>query len=396
MLQILMIVGLVVAVLSIGFLSFLSNPTSEDASGPVPAKVSYSSHDPIYINGNAQFNYTLYPANGVVSGNGTVSNPYLIAGWDIDASTDHGIVIWGASVHFVIRNCHIHDGWNGGIGNIGIYIANCANGVVIDNIAVNNSVGIDIQSSSNFIVNNNTCSYNENVGIYLMLSSNGNTISNNTCGFNNHYGMSIQESDDNTLSDNNCSNNLALGIYITYWSSGNTLYNNNCSSNYPYGIVIQESSSNTLRGNNCSDNLIGIYISQSSDHNNISWNSVFNNDNQGIDLQSGSHNRVWSNTFAGNSGGGVQAHDSGTDNWWNSTDGYGNYWSDWTAPDNDSDGVVDIPYSIDGTAGAADHYPMTTAPTVIPEFSSPVIVLGVALAMGTVFISSRSRRKDRP
>jgi len=58
----------------------------------------------------------------------------------------------------------------------------------------------------------------------------------------------------------------------------------------------------------------------------------------------------------------IQTYDAGTNNRWNisgSPHGYGNYWSDWTTPDADSNGVVDIPYSIPGSAGAKDYYPLT-------------------------------------
>ena len=83
-----------------------------------------------------------------------------------------------------------------------------------------------------------------------------------------------------------------------------------------------------------------------------------------------SSNIVFNNTFIGNNGAGstynsshVQACDDGTNNWWNSTDGYGNYWSDWTSPDVDMNGIVDVPYVLDGGSGAKDYYPLTTTPT---------------------------------
>jgi len=62
----------------------------------------------------------------------------------------------------------------------------------------------------------------------------------------------------------------------------------------------------------------------------------------------------------------IQASDDGTANWWNSTEGYGNYWSDWTAPDvNPPYGIVDEPYNISGSAGAKDFYPLTWPPGLI-------------------------------
>ena len=125
------------------------------------------------------------------------------------------------------------------------------------------------------------------------------------------------------------------------------------------------------------------------------------NSEHGADLESGSFNTVWNNTFIDNNGAGstydpdhIQANDAGTNNWWSSTDGYGNYWSDWTTPDADFNGIVDEPYDIDGAAGAKDYYPRTT-PAVIPEFSSSLAIIGVMVAMMAIMIGLR-RRGKRP
>jgi hypothetical protein len=49
-----------------------------------------------------------------------------------------------------------------------------------------------------------------------------------------------------------------------------------------------------------------------------------------------------------------------TGNRWYDTEMMGNYWSDHTAPDEDSDGIVDTPYLIPGDSNATDKYPLTT------------------------------------
>ncbi|MCX8173788.1 MAG: fibronectin type III domain-containing protein [Thermoplasmata archaeon] len=51
----------------------------------------------------------------------------------------------------------------------------------------------------------------------------------------------------------------------------------------------------------------------------------------------------------------------------------GNYWSDWQEPDNNYDGIVDLPYEIAGDAGAKDYSPLTyipAAPTVPQELNA--------------------------
>jgi len=88
-----------------------------------------------------------------------------------------------------------------------------------------------------------------------------------------------------------------------------------------------------------------------------------------VNIQSGSNNRIWNNTFINNNGAGsvynpsnIQAYDAGTNNRWNSSGtlhGYGNWWSDLTAPDMNLDGIVDWSYNLTGSAGAKDYCPLT-------------------------------------
>ena len=151
-----MVVALFVAAVFGMSILLTSSPSTDVSPSPVPAKTSYTVHATISISGNEQFNNTLYPSNGVVSGNGTVSNPYVIAGWDINASTVTGIFIWGTSAFFVIRDCYVHSGWLGGTGNGGIVLASCVNGVVRDNTVVDCNSGITLQSSSDCTLSNNT------------------------------------------------------------------------------------------------------------------------------------------------------------------------------------------------------------------------------------------------
>ncbi|MCU0853298.1 MAG: hypothetical protein MUC90_08625, partial [Thermoplasmata archaeon] len=46
-------------------------------------------HSPILIDGNDSFT----KENGVTRGEGTVDDPYVISGWDIDASPQNGVDI---------------------------------------------------------------------------------------------------------------------------------------------------------------------------------------------------------------------------------------------------------------------------------------------------------------
>jgi predicted transcriptional regulator len=45
--------------------------------------------------------------------------------------------------------------------------------------------------------------------------------------------------------------------------------------------------------------------------------------------------------------------------------GYGNYWYDWTSPDNNSDGIIDQPYVIDNATKIVDSFPSVKPPVPI-------------------------------
>ena len=358
----------------------------------------YISHAPIFINGNSQFTN----ASGVVWGSGTIDDPYIIEGWDIDASSMHGIRIWNTDAYFIVSDCYVHDG---GSSYNGIYLYNCVNGILSDNDCSHNQYGIWIRSSNSNTLNNNICNYEtlygiclysssdnylnnntanyDNCGINLYSSSSGNHLNNNTCNYetwygiylyssgntlNNNtcshsqYGIVLRSSDSNTLSHNNCSSNVQSGMYL-YMSGSNNLNNNTCTADR-YGIYLEVSSGNAISNNNCSSNVqSGMYL-YSSGSNTMNDNTLRYNTRYGLQINSGSGNRIWNNTFTGNNGAGsvrdpahLQAYDAGASNHWNAT-GYGNYWSDWTTPDNNHDEIVDTPYVLAGTSGARDEYPL--------------------------------------
>jgi nitrous oxidase accessory protein NosD len=126
----------------------------------------------------------------------------------------------------------------------------------------------------------------------------------------------------------------------------------------------------------------------------------------GVNVTWGLNNCIWNNTFIGNNGAGgvydinhAQALDDDPflENHWNisgSPHGYGNYWSDWTGPDANINGIVDSPYNIAGSAGANDSYPLTTPQAPIPEFGMMPIVAMAFMAV-IVLAGEKRRRKTR-
>jgi len=402
----------------LGLLVTSSSNGNEDAAleRPSPAKsLALTVHDTILIDGNAGFNN----ASGVVWGSGTESDPYIIADWEISALLAHGIIIQGTDAHFVVRNCYVHDGST--LHYHGILLTSCVNGTLENNTCANNRFGISLQSSSDNKLFSNNCSdsWNGNdislslssnntmignsAGVSLGSSSNSNTIirnggvildssSNNTVIENHGRIGLLYSSNNNTIAGNNC---LHSGILLMWSCNNNTLIDNDCSEVDgdigAYGMRLYSSSGNFLINNTCNlSTLCGLSLSTSSNHNTLIGNDISSNKGYGISVSSSNDNRIWNNTFINNW---IQASDTGINNRWNSTDGYGNYWSDWTTPDVDPPfGIVDLPYNISGWAGAKDYYPLTTTPAEpIPEFG--VMPLVALILLVAVLLTTGARRR---
>jgi hypothetical protein len=140
--QVLILAAILIAVLMLGTIAGqigqIGN-SKETLPSETPMRTSagilYTKHSPISIIGNGGFTN----ASGVVWGSGTASDPYIIANWDITASTAAGISIQGTDAHFIVRNCYAHGGsfvWDG------IDLSNCVNGTLENNNCSNDYVGI--------------------------------------------------------------------------------------------------------------------------------------------------------------------------------------------------------------------------------------------------------------
>jgi len=88
--------------------------------GQVGGFLWWGTREPIYIYGDDEFTYS----NGVMSGSGTVADPYVIEGWNISpANADYGVYVDHTTSHFVIRDCVI-----GGARIAGVYFNSVENG----------------------------------------------------------------------------------------------------------------------------------------------------------------------------------------------------------------------------------------------------------------------------
>ena len=217
----------------------------------VPRTASaYTPHAPIYINGNGAFTF----ANGVTGGAGTPSNPYVIEGWEIVASTAIGIEIGQTTASFVIRDVYVH---SGGSTNNGIYLYMVSNGRVENATLTDNWNGIFVYTTSrNITITGSRASSNSYTGIALSAVSQV-TVSGNQV-FSNEGGISVQSSSNVAIVGNNVSSN---GGGISFLSVPNsTIADNHVSFNGGAGIHVSQSDNVVVAGNDVTENAYGMNL----------------------------------------------------------------------------------------------------------------------------------------
>ena len=391
------------------------NAQSNGSSGSTLG-TSYTDHPVIRVNNNADL--AALRSSGGCTGSGTIADPFTISGYNITGVNGACIFIGNTTSYVTVKNCYLHGAgyvddpftFGGGVSLFNvqnatlIHLRGMTNGVlvslfssnnntIVNNDCSHNDMGMFFKQSNHNIIENNTCKNNNGVGIYLFASNSNNALKNNTCMNNGASGIYLKSySCNNLVQDNICTFNSGnqYGILVDFFSNNNMIRKNNCSNNQQYGIMLMQSTGNVAENNICNHNSvegIELYFTWSTIVRNNScsyngdngiemlgyWsniienNTCFHNVNYGLYLTETNNNLIVNNNLIGNRGATamysvshMQAFDDGT-NKWNSTN-HGNYWSDWTAPDANLDGIVDQPYLIDGGADQ-DNYPTSTATT---------------------------------
>jgi len=252
----------------------------------------------IEIIGNAGFSAN---AN---SGNGSTDNPWVVEHRTLSGGSAY-ILVRDTTDHFVVRECSMTS--TIAPVNSPLSLDYSSSGIILDNV------------TNGKVENNNTFSFKNGAGIYVVDSDNC-TIANNTVNDNQLNGIMILRTNDtvvnnNTVSHNNLSNNTS-GIGLS--SSINiTVEGNYVDHNPEYGVRLTNSANCTLVSNilmyNCGGNA-GLFI-ENSDYNDFIANTISNGTGIGVRFLSGQHNYFEKNTINGNAMEGVFCDDD--NNEWN-------------------------------------------------------------------------------
>lgn len=286
----------------------------------------FLTHNPIAIDSNENFATTATAKDW--SGNGSVSNPFIIDGLNIESFPPQGISISISNTdkYFEIINCFL-------TGPHGIVFSHVKNGAIINNVLKNTLGG-----------------NNERMGIILADNSSYNTITNNTF-FNIEFPIAV-DGNNNLIEYNQLHDNIN-GISIR--GNNNIIANNTVQdAGGGPGIQIGYSVNNTISQNMLLQNFYGIDLVNANNCKIIQNTIVSSKIGVILDLKS-TNNLVTTNIIQNNLDLTSQAVDNGIDNVFHQ-----NYWSEWTVPDDDGNGIVDNAYWIEGRAANTDPFPLTS------------------------------------
>lgn len=305
----------------------------------------------------------------------------------------NGIYLYLSHQNGVLRNTCVAEGQHYFSATIGIFLDCSDSNVIVGNGCHHNGDGMKIKDSDSTVISDNDLSYNDGYlgvrrGIYLEYAyastvtnntcvgsstgissyySEGSLIVNNTCNDNDQNGITLVSGcgvSSGVLRNNTCSGN-SYGIWMS-WETGTEVSNNTIEGNTEFGIYTEyRCKSNAIVDNMLSGNGYGLALTNECDGNTVANNTIEGSAHYGIYLSTPIDNLVFGNILMGNNGTSsvhdpllVQAFDGGA-NFWNTTS-YGNLWGDWMSPDDDGDGIVDLPYLIDGGA-SQDSYPLSVS-----------------------------------
>jgi len=220
-----------------------ASAAGQDLGESTSASPLLATHDPILIDGDGSFT----PANGVTSGSGTATDPFIIENWTISARDRNGIEVRNTRVTFTIRNVVVLDGQDRS--QRGIIWQNVSNARLEGSNLSRNYHGLEVVAGSNLTVADNRVEANAFYGIWIE-RSNETTLVRNTVSNTSVQGIFIREAFDVLVTDNDIvangagmlvANSIEVRIYgnrivgSVYYPADDTTGGNAWDGGYPQG-----------------------------------------------------------------------------------------------------------------------------------------------------------------
>ncbi len=297
----------------------LVSKISMESLNDFPSLNQLTVRDPIYIDGNSDF--ADQAAEEGWPGTGTEMQPWIIAGYEIDATVyEQAIYIGNVDDHFVISNCLLYNAtdnfyppynWPAGI-----HLNNTKNGMIQDNVIHSSGVGIFITGESENILENN-----EKIANFLGMmtfETEGNEVIGNTYSDNFFAAIGLWDTEELSITGNSMYDNgiIILGDSVGFWNTHDIDTSNTVNDNPVYYWKDQNSGSPPLgAGQVILANCTGVTVEGQEDINNIQlgfssgntieknyiFNGIF-----GIDLFSSSGNIIDGNEIGNHFEGGIR------------------------------------------------------------------------------------------
>ena len=310
-------------------------------------------------------------------------------------SNQHHRTVQGDVAFVFLLNCSeiVVQNLNFVNGYYGVVCINCNNCTIQNCNITGHYYAIWLYNSSDMTVTQNNLTENNLPGTLQLYLSDNNTLSKNLFRAN-FYAIKLLNSSHNNIVENTIINGPTEAIAFFDASKHNTVTGNNLSNNRG-GIWFQHPTAHTEECysnynlitknviNGCKDwgMLLGPTAKNTFTENNIT------NNGQGVCLYTKENTNIfYLNNFENNT---VQVNTKSAAIW--SQGSKGNFWSDYKGKDNNGDGIGDTPYIID--ENNADNSPLMK-PTVIPEFSSWIVLLLLFTATIIGLISKRKLYKN--
>lgn len=363
---------------------------------------AYSPHEAILLDGNDEM--MILAEAEKWPGEGTEESPYMITGYYFYDIT-HSVEIRNIDLYWVFSDNEINGPANSEVW-CGMEISNSRNGLVTNNLIHNRFRGLWLIDIYDVVITNNIIEDNLLHGIECVGFINKCVISDNTLRRNDGSGIRILTGVDSEISGNHIIDNDGTGIQIMSTTINCELADNEIDSVTGLGIHLGPSTTVSIMHNEISNTSGDCVYVLESDNLEIFNNSLDDGGEDGIVVRKCRFDLIHNNTISGCDGNGIQIQSGGNStfrfNHIEGCTGYGlkaasaaenmtitrnvfinngqstqifddgkenifvyNYYDDWASPDDNSDQIVDVPYTLDGASENEDPFPLAT-PNAIP------------------------------